>query len=63
MRKEAVFVHKVNIGGRSPQKAKQMLEEYIEQYSVKLKSVNSKNIFIPVKDESGSVTCIYQTLQ
>ena len=57
MKKEAVFVYKVNVGSKSPEKAKEYMQQIMNS-SITLSETEVKNIFIPVSGDS-TVECIY----
>lgn len=57
MKKEAVFVYKVNVGSKSPEKAKEYIQELMNS-SITLSETEVKNIFIPASGDS-TVECIY----
>lgn len=59
MKDKAVFVYKINVGGKSPQAAKEAIAELMANYSVTLSDTEVQNIWLPVKDSDSTVECIY----
>lgn len=57
--KELVFIHKVNVAGKSGRSAKLVLDEYEKKNSITLTNAKVKNIIIAVKDTDSSVECIF----
>lgn len=57
--KELVFIHKVNVAGKSATSAKLLLAEYEKKNSISLVTTKAKNIIIGVKDADSSVECIF----
>ena len=60
--KEVVFVHRVPIGEKSPQRARQALAEYMETCSIELETAIVKNIIVPTKTAEASVEKIYESV-
>lgn len=56
---KAVFVYKIDVGGKSPHAAREAIAQMMENCSITLSDVEVQNIWLPVKNQDSSVECIY----
>lgn len=55
---EIVFVHKIPVGGKSPQCAREIISGYANMFKIDIVGKETKNIFLPTDSET-SVECIW----
>lgn len=60
-----IFLHKLNVAGKSPSNARQIIREYMEGYNSKVLTnvdFHVVNYFLPIKEGDSDIKCIYPVL-